>query len=354
MLPFYRSAQQKAVRPCYNAGDGREPPQVRFSSVRRLALPRFPISAKTGTIAIPAAAIQGARHVPYQPAGKPKMNRRLPQILFMFIFGWSNAALNAADRTATDPFGIVRLAPTAKGGREWFAEWKAARSVGSYKQDAKDPLFKNSEGTLSIKGGIATAPPGRTRFFVLTPKDQAGRYSGPQWKNVEMTVYFRSGAPTQSSAGQAIDLSARSGERHSDDAPCEGTSYHASLRLDGKCGFKKEVWHTGGYSDLMPVPVPKPWSHVPQNQWIGMKFLCRNCDGDKHVRLQLYVDLKERNDWQLIAEMTDRGGWEGKQEGCNRPKDFILSNAYPAVYFRTDFVPLEAKKFSVREIDPLP
>jgi hypothetical protein len=52
--------------------------------------------------------------------------------------------------------------------------------------------------------------------------------------------------------------------------------------------------------------------------------------------------------------LTDKGGWEGKQAGCDRPKDFILAGAYPAVYFRTDYVPIEVKKFSVREIEPLP
>jgi hypothetical protein len=93
---------------------------------------------------------------------------------------------------------------------------------------------------------------------------------------------------------------------------------------------------------------------VPQNEWIGMKFVCRNCDRDKHVQLQLLVDLQERNDWKLVTELTDKGGWEGKEAGCDRPKDFILAGAYPAVYFRTDYVPIEVKKFSVREIEPLP
>lgn len=86
----------------------------------------------------------------------------------------SNCALDAAEPPTKDAFGVLKLAPTAKRGREWFAEWKTARSVGPYKQDAKDALFKNAEGTLAIKGGVATAPPGRTRFFVLTPKTKPG------------------------------------------------------------------------------------------------------------------------------------------------------------------------------------
>jgi hypothetical protein len=266
----------------------------------------------------------------------------------LVLTGWQKRAKE------NDKFGVEMLFATARSGREWYADWNKKRSVAAFKFDPQDALFRNSEGTLTIGGGVATAPAGRTRFYVMTPKDRIGRYLVPRWKNVEMTAYVRCGTPTQAISGQALDFSARSGERHNDEAPCDGTSYHASLRLDGKCGFKKEVWHTGGYTDLLPEPAPQPWSHVPQNEWIGMKFVCRNCDRDKHVHLQLYVDLLERNEWKLVTELTDKGGWEGKQAGCDRPKDFILSSAYPAVYLRTDFVPIEVKKYSVREIEPLP
>ena len=279
------------------------------------------------------------------------MGRRLlPAALLAATLSLVLPSASAAD---LDAFGVAKLFPTVKGGREWSADWRAARSVGPYKEDPRDPLLKNAAGTLSIKGGIASLPSARTRLFVMTPKDRSGKYTAAQWKNVEMTIYVKCGKPTQSVAGQALSLSARSGERHSDDAPCEGTSYHASLRTDGECGFKKEVWHTGGYSSLRPDPAPWLWPTVPQDRWIGIKFVCRNCHNDRHVRLELYVDPDETNDWKLIADVTDGGGWEGKEPGCNRRKDFIIAQERPAVYFRTDFVPVELKKFSVREIDPL-
>jgi hypothetical protein len=85
-----------------------------------------------------------------------------------------------------------------------------------------------------------------------------------------------------------------------------------------------------------------------------MKFVCRNSDRDQHVKLQLYIDTEETNEWRLVTEMIDAGDWNGKEAGYGRPRNFILKDAYPAVYFRTDFVPVEVKKFSVREIDPLP
>jgi hypothetical protein len=253
-----------------------------------------------------------------------------------------------------DGFGVTMLSPTAPGGREWFADWQAPRTRDGYGLDPQDPLVRNSDGTLTIGGGIARSTPGTTRLYVLTPKNDAGEYTAPQWQNVEMTAYFLCGTPTRKVSAQALILSTRSGERHNDDAPCEGTSYHATLRFDGQAGFKKEIWHTGGYTDLRPDPAPRPWPTVPEGRWIGMKHLCRNCDGGRHVKLQLYLDLEENNTWQLVAETTDEGGWEGQRQSCDRAQDFIISMARPAVYLRTDYVPLEVTKFSVREIAPLP
>ena len=82
-----------------------------------------------------------------------------------------------------------------------------------------------------------------------------------------MTIYVRRGLEDQVLDYQAFYLSARSGERHNDQVPCEGTSYHATARFDGQCGFKKELWHTGGYTGLQSQPAPKPWPTVPARQW---------------------------------------------------------------------------------------
>src|SRR5687768_17011626 len=117
---------------------------------------------------------------------------RLPSVLLLSIAGpLALARLHAAAPQDVDRFGVEMLQPTTNGGREWFAEWETERTVAPYKQDPQDALFRNSEGTLTIKGGIATAPPGQTRFFVLTPKDQTGKYTAPQWQNVEMTIYVK-------------------------------------------------------------------------------------------------------------------------------------------------------------------
>lgn len=240
------------------------------------------------------------------------------------------------------------------GGREWFAQWEKARVVPAYAIDPEDAVFRNEQGQLRIAEGIAQAPAGMTRLIVLTPKDATGGHSQPLWRNVEMTIYARRGLEAQALDYQAFYLSARSGERHNDGTPCEGTSYHATARFDGQCGFKKELWHTGGYTQLRPEPAPKPWATVPARQWIGLKFLIRNCNADRQVKLELYLDATASGTWKRVVEFTDTGDWIGEKPGCNRPQNAILTEARPAVYFRTDQMPVELKSFSVREIAPLP
>ncbi len=253
-----------------------------------------------------------------------------------------------------DRFGVEQLVPTTPGGREWFAQWEKPRAIPAYTLDPLDPSFRNEDGALRIADGVATAPAGLTRLVVLTPKATAEANSPAPWRNVEMTIYVRRGLEAQVLDYQAFYLSARSGERHNDQVPCEGTSYHATARFDGQCGFKKELWHTGGYANLQPQPAPKPWPTVPARQWVGMKFLCRNCDDGKHVSLELFLDAAANGAWQRVSHFIDAGGWRGEKEGCDRAPDAIITEARPAVYFRADQMPVEVKHFSVREIPPLP
>jgi hypothetical protein len=227
--------------------------------------------------------------------------------------------------------------------------------VKPYELDPRDPLCRNSSDVpLRIADGIASFPAGVTRLYVLTPTNAAGQFTAAPWRNVEMTVYARRGASSRTVEWQAFYLSARSGWVHDDQLPCEGTSYHATARFDGSLGFKKELWHTGGYTQLKPDRAPKPWPTVPGGKWVGLKFVCRNFDHDRKVKLQFYLDADERDDWKLVTEFDDAGGWRGEKPSCDRAPDEILTGARPAVYFRADYVAVELKRFSVREIAPLP
>jgi hypothetical protein len=260
----------------------------------------------------------------------------------------------AREKTTQDRFGVVQLYPTIDGGREWFASWESKRTVSPYTFDKQEPLMRNEDGVLKIDSGIAAVRAGMTRLVITTPKDSEGRITAPLWRNVEMTIYARYGATKGELDYRALYLSARSGEQHNDKVPCEGTSYHATARFDGQFGFKKELWHTGGYTKLRSAAASKLWPTIPKDRWIGLKFVCRNRDKDSRVDLSLYLDQTANNDWKLVAHTIDEGDWSGESAGCGRPINAVIAEAGPAVYFRTDDVDVELKKFSVREISPLP
>ncbi len=60
------------------------------------------------------------------------------------------------------------------------------------------------------------------------------------------------------------------------------------------------------------------------------------------------------NDLNGSLVHVDVGGWQGAKPDSDRHIDEILTDARPAVYFRNDYVDVELKKLSVREILPLP
>ena len=100
--------------------------------------------------------------------------------------------------------------------------------------------------------------------------------AGSGWNNGEaervVPVYARRGASGHWLDYQALYLSVRSGERHNDSVPCEGTSYRATARFNGQCGFKKEVCYAGGYTSFHAEPAPKSRTTVPEGRWVGMRF----------------------------------------------------------------------------------
>jgi hypothetical protein len=77
-----------------------------------------------------------------------------------------------------------------------------------------------------------------------------------EWKNVEITGYAKVVRTAQNLSDADSDLEnfmqwyARSERKeHSDSNPCEGTLIKGRLHPDGTVGWKKEIWHAGGYTD---------------------------------------------------------------------------------------------------------
>ncbi len=112
--------------------------------------------------------------------------------------------------------------------------------------------------------------------------------------------------------------------------PCEGTALNGGLYLDGKVSWKKEIWHTGGYSDARGV------SEIPNsliNKWIGWKTVMYNLDDDSSVKWYAYTSDEEFY-----------------SADCGKEKDYIITNSGPTATFRADNLIFDFKNLSIREI----
>ena len=284
----------------------------------------------------------------------------------------------AAQQGSTDPFGVTRLNPTRNGGREWFLPADATRPDDEWQPDAK--VTQVSAGVFHVAG----AP----RMMVVSPQGKAW------WRNVEMTTYVRETGTVNVYGDQEPHwtMFAR-GERHANDniapvsinrgvaAPdgtvtwpgypfhgrdtinhaCLATCYHGLFFPQGKFILEKEIAHTEGYARVAAQTTLADFPHA-LNRWVGAKFVLRNMNGDKAVKLELWVDRHGDGTWSKVAETTDTGSWGGGNanlNGCTAaPHQYtttqVVTWAGPWAAFRVDNLSFDFKWMSVREIDPLP
>ena len=127
------------------------------------------------------------------------------------------------------------------------------------------------------------------------------------------------------------------------------------LHADGSIGWKKEIWHTGGYSDEKSRV--KVTSEPVLGRWVGWKVVIYNVSNETAVKMESYLDNLNTNYWVKASEIMDDGGWyasssdeEFYSANCGRLKDFIITSGGPLVTFRSDNLVWDFKNLSVREI----
>jgi hypothetical protein len=226
-------------------------------------------------------------------------------------------------------------------------------------------------GLIKQKDGSWRVNSTHVRLVVSSPSNQT------YWKNVEITGYIKlnlqedanltgTSKPNETSQSESNSESAeiddlafigRSG-RHNSEVPCEGTAYIGGLNRDGEVGWKKEIWHTGGYTE------ERAENRVTESildRWIGWKVIMYDIPANNRtgVKLESYLDDMNNDTWTKITGIIDSGGWYTKSpdreffsEDCGRERDFIIDEAAPLVIFRSDNLILDFKNLSVREIDP--
>ena len=224
-------------------------------------------------------------------------------------------------------------------------------------------LSKLSDGSWRINAS-------HVRMIVNTSEGQE------KWKNVEITGYVRlshllnrnvsdtdiSNGLSTSGEDEIDDLVfiSRSG-RHSSEVPCDGTAYIGGLHTDGSTGWKKEIWHTGGYTEER---ARHKLTESYLNKWVGLKAVVYNIMRDNEtsgVKLEMYIDGSNVNNWTKVSDIIDRGGWYTKSNNteffsadCGRARDYVIIDGGPNVIFRADNALLDFKNLSVREIQPPP
>jgi hypothetical protein len=244
-----------------------------------------------------------------------------------------------------DKFGIKEIYPTKEGGREWYIN-------NTYNPAGSHRLFFITSGknttTQRSDGGS---------WLVNSPQFKINVKSPPgtePWKNVEITGYAKVLSVIDPEIETDLTWFARSG-RHSNEVPCQGTALTGIIHTDGSVEWKKEIWHTGGYTDGRAM---QKITDSILGRWIGWKVVIYNINNDTAVKMESYLDDKNNNEWIKVTDLVDDGGWYAKSTDkqfysadCGKPKDYIITNAGPLVTFRSDNVVWEFKNLSVREID---
>jgi hypothetical protein len=260
---------------------------------------------------------------------------------------------------------IKKIYPTKENGRVWSAKWsdRKKEAIESGERDPLDSQFiMRGDGGISINGdGIAELQGDAPRMYVY---DSAKK---KKWNNVEVTVYAKRISETKSVSYQGMVIGARS--EHQDATlkkPCLGATYYGRLLYDGRAVFQKEVIHEGAYSTNKPSENNKarwntPNGTMPENEWIGVKFIVKTNPDGKSVRLELYRDLtggKDGGAWEKVAEYDDNGKWSQTNSGVNIKKkcgysaNKVLLQPGTSVFVRNDNIKnAQYKLFSIREID---
>jgi hypothetical protein len=269
-----------------------------------------------------------------------------------------------------DKFGIKEIYPTKTGGEEWFMNMDDPGNDPRIGGEGPSTIFvlQNDDGSwkvhsTEVRYGVLTSS-GYHPDLITTLNQQAlaakGYMQSPNdWKNVEMTGYFKVNALTNTTQNGAphIELLARGGRNTNDDGTidrlsrqCEATTYHSNTYLDGRIKFEKDLQHTIGYTTGDPE---KQHAIRPLlGRWIGIKAIYYNLPDGK-VRLEQWIDEDSNNNWHRMLHYTDKGNWGGGYPDCGAANTQVITWGGPIAVFRWDNIDdMDVKDFSVREIQP--
>lgn len=256
----------------------------------------------------------------------------------------------------TDQFGVQKIYQTKEGGEEWYMNMINPFS---------DPRFISyATLTLNEDDGSWKVADGQVRLDVATSSgyhpERIVTYSQQQleakgymqdandWKNVEITGFVR---VNEATIDDGFSWYARGG-KHTDIAPCEGTSYKSGLYYSGRARVAKEQWHAGGYSFTEFLRATTSL----HDRWIGFKAaIYNNEDSGSSTNVVIETWINENANkvtWKKVSETVDSGNWGSEGDYCNGSPDQVITWGGPIAAFRWDNADdVDVKWLSVREIE---
>lgn len=240
-----------------------------------------------------------------------------------------------------DKFGVEQIYSTAGNGPVWFLNNEEPQSDDNFLMTSHDDIDLEKENGQDSGAFELDAETGTEEHGVRIHADSPNG----QWKNVEMTGYFK-----LEEGNDQFTLIARQGPTYNDDGGCGAYGYYGMVSAEGDAFFKKKLFHHGGgYSDRTAVK-----ENVLGNidgRWIGVKLIVYDLAGGD-VKLELWVDNgDELNQWKKATEYIDDGDWEVSSSDCDRSEDDIIEEGTRGG-FRVDDSKFEFKDLSIREIQP--
>jgi hypothetical protein len=278
-------------------------------------------------------------------------------------------------RPTLDQFRVKQFYSSKVNGEFWYMpiDVNADQRVGG---ELPKVIFsgRNSDGSWKIKnqpkvryGILTTAGFDESKITSLTPATMvtAGfMQTLKDWRNIEMTAYFRVNTYTTAATLPAqLRLIVRGGLSTTASSPtvggkppsCEATQYHGEIFLTGSTQFQKCLQFNTAFTSTNTAKTNA--YTFKKGAWLGVKFIVYNVAST--VYMALYLDenttdiSRPANVWKKSIEYTDAGSWNsGVGSACGGTNTDVILWGGPVATFSSDNITdFDIALCSIREID---